>query len=81
MDDDSLASSKKGEIFDEDDFLVTSEKNFTSHYKPLIPWVDRMRRHVFPNGGSWEEPKLELYCTLRKMLLDAQHDLDVAAEQ
>lgn len=80
IDDDTLVSQKKGEISDEQDFLRNSEKNFISHYKPLIPWVNRMRRHVFPNGGRWQRPELELYSTLRRMLLDAQNDMDAAEE-
>ncbi|RYO91358.1 hypothetical protein DL763_005032 [Monosporascus cannonballus] len=36
-DDRSLASSKKGEIVDEADFMETAEKNFTAYYQSLVP--------------------------------------------
>lgn len=79
--DDKLIASKKGEIADEEDFLKNAEKNFTSHYQPLIPWVNRMRRHVFPNGGRWKKREPELYSTMKKILQDAQRDQDVLAEE
>ncbi|OAA42148.1 serine/threonine-protein kinase Sgk2 [Metarhizium rileyi] len=79
--DDKLVASKKGEIADEEDFLKNAEKNFTSHYQPLIPWVNRMRRHVFPNGGRWKKCEPELYSTMKKILQDAQRDQDVLAEE
>ncbi|KJK73846.1 hypothetical protein H634G_10877 [Metarhizium anisopliae BRIP 53293] len=78
---DKLVVSKKGEIADKEDFLKNAEKNFTSHYQPLIPWVNRMRRHVFPNGGRWKKREPELYSTMKKILQDAQRDQDVLAEE
>jgi hypothetical protein len=46
-----LTEKKNGVIDDEEDFPKKAENNFTTHYQPLIPWVNRLRRKVFPNGG------------------------------
>jgi hypothetical protein len=40
---------------DEGDFLKSAEENFTAYYQPLIPWVNRMRRVVFPCGARWKK--------------------------
>lgn len=80
-DDDKLVASKKGEIADEEDFLNNAQKNFTSHYQPLIPWVNRMRKHVFPNGGRWKKLEPELYYTMKNILRKAQKDPDVLTEE
>lgn len=49
-----LADLKKGQVSQEGDFIRAAEENFTSFYRPLIPWVNRLRKAVFPNGGRWE---------------------------
>lgn len=49
-----IAISKKGVIDDEGDFLMILA-NCTSYYHPMIPWVNRLRKAVFPNGGRWSE--------------------------
>ncbi|KAK2922783.1 Argonaute linker 2 domain [Fusarium oxysporum f. sp. vasinfectum] len=49
-----LANLKKGQVSHEGDFIKTAEENFTSYYQPLVPWVNRLRKVVFPNGGRWE---------------------------
>ncbi|KJZ68575.1 hypothetical protein HIM_12037 [Hirsutella minnesotensis 3608] len=72
--DNQLVRSKKGVIDDEDDFLRTSEEVFTPYYQPLIPWVNRLRRKVFPNGERWKKPAPELYRTMKDILREAQKD-------
>jgi hypothetical protein len=79
-DTDELAGWKQGEIADEEDFLKKAAKNFMPHYQPLIPWVNRLRRKVFPNGGRWKRLEPELYSSMRKILRDAQKDPRVSAE-
>lgn len=39
---------------DEGDFLKIAEDNFISYFQPLIPWINRLRRVVFPDGGRWK---------------------------
>jgi hypothetical protein len=46
-----LAELKKGLISNERDFLKTVEARSTTYYKPLAPYVNRLRRKVFPDGG------------------------------
>ncbi|KAK7418234.1 hypothetical protein QQZ08_011337 [Neonectria magnoliae] len=77
-DDGKLARSKKGIIDDEVDFLKIAEENFTAYYQPLIPWVNRLRRKVFPNGERWKKPELELYSSIKDLLRETQKDPKVA---
>ncbi|EEP83047.1 conserved hypothetical protein [Uncinocarpus reesii 1704] len=69
-----LADEKKGVISDEIDFLRIVDDHFTPYYRPLVPWVNRLRRIVFPNGGRWKESNSKLGLKMRKILQDAQHD-------
>jgi hypothetical protein len=75
--DDKLVAAKKGEIADEEDFLKKAHKNFTPHYRPLITWVNRLRREVFPNGVRWKRPESQLYLSMTKVLRDARNDPEV----
>ncbi|KJZ70776.1 hypothetical protein HIM_09826 [Hirsutella minnesotensis 3608] len=77
--DNQLVRSKKGVIDDEEDFLRTSEEMFTSFYQPLIPWVNRLRRRVFPNGERWKKPTPELYEIMKNVLREAQKDMKIMA--
>ncbi|KAK0369743.1 serine threonine-protein kinase sgk2 [Colletotrichum limetticola] len=79
--DSKLVRSKKGEVTDEDDFLRSAGENFTSYYQPLIPWVNRLRKGVFPGGERWKRQRPELYCSMKKILHDAQKDPAVLAER
>ncbi|KAK3353872.1 serine/threonine-protein kinase Sgk2 [Lasiosphaeria hispida] len=79
--DDGLAEKKKGMIVDEEDFLKKAEKIFTSHYRPLTQWVNRLRRKVFPNGGRWKRQEPELYSSMKKILRDARKDPEVLADR
>ncbi|CAH0019280.1 unnamed protein product [Clonostachys rhizophaga] len=73
-----LAALKKGHISHEGDFLRSEKKNFTQYYQPLVPWVNRLRKVVFPNGRRWEKEDAGLYSRFRKILRDAQEDPEVS---
>ncbi len=66
-----LARLKKGEISDEGDFVKAAEENFTPYYKPMVPWVNRLRKVVFPNGRRWENEDSGLYTRMREILGEA----------
>jgi hypothetical protein len=70
-----LAELKKGLISDERDFLKTVEARFTTHYKPLAPCVNRLRRKVFPDGGRWRVPNPKLYLDMKEILRATRDDL------
>ncbi|KAK7398159.1 hypothetical protein QQX98_012466 [Neonectria punicea] len=78
--DSRLVRLKKGEITDEEDFLKNALENFTSYYRPLIPWVNRLRREVFPNGERWKRAEPKLYSSMKSILHDAQKDPEVLAD-
>ncbi|KAF1934957.1 hypothetical protein EJ02DRAFT_487765 [Clathrospora elynae] len=63
-----LAGSKKGIVDDEQDFLRTAQTNFTPYYQPLIPYVNRLWRKVFPNGERWRAPNVQLYHDMKQIL-------------
>ena len=75
-----LAEVKKGTLGDEGDFLNTAEENFTQYYKPLIPWVNRLRRVIYPNGRRLQKEDRGLYLKMKKILQKAQEDPKVLAE-
>ncbi|KAL5583899.1 hypothetical protein FOVSG1_015250 [Fusarium oxysporum f. sp. vasinfectum] len=75
-----LAISKKGVIDDEGDFLMILEANCTLYYHPIIPWVNRLRKAVFPNGGRWEREDRVLYSRMRDILREAREDPKVLAD-
>ena len=74
VDTDELAKLKKGEVSDEGDFIKTAEEHFTSYYQPFVPWVNRLRKVVFPNGRRWEKEDLGLYPRMQEILYEAQED-------
>ncbi|KAF1976060.1 hypothetical protein BU23DRAFT_588261 [Bimuria novae-zelandiae CBS 107.79] len=75
VDTEELAEIKKGIVGDERDFLKTVEGTFTPHYQPLIPYVNRLRREVFPDGRRWRDPNPKLYLSMKEILRAAQDDL------
>ncbi|KAI1905715.1 hypothetical protein LOZ65_006946, partial [Ophidiomyces ophidiicola] len=77
MNTEKLAKQKKGEVDHEGDFLKSSARHFTDYYQPLVPWVNRLRRVVFPNGGRWKTPDKSLYSAMREILQNTQEDPDV----
>lgn len=70
--DKQLADLKKGMVSDEVDFLKRAEENFTPYYRLLVPWVNRLRRAVFPNGERWKKEDDVLYSRMREILCEAQ---------
>ncbi|KAE8397967.1 hypothetical protein BDV37DRAFT_276489 [Aspergillus pseudonomiae] len=80
VDMEELAELKKGTVAHEGDFLHMVEDLFTDFYKPLGPWVNRLRKVVFPNGGRWEKETKDLYVQMREVLKDACKDPKVLAE-
>jgi hypothetical protein len=66
-----LVRLKKGEICDKGDFIIAAEENFTPYYKPMVPWVNRLRKVVFPNGRRWENEDHGLYTRMRELLGEA----------
>ncbi|KND91462.1 hypothetical protein TOPH_03900 [Tolypocladium ophioglossoides CBS 100239] len=61
------------------DFLNSARVNFTPHYKLLIPWVNRLRRKVFPNGERWKKQEPRLYESMTDILRQAQKDIEEAS--
>jgi hypothetical protein len=53
-DTEELAEIKKGTVGHEGDFLKMAGEHFTTYYKSLIPWVNKLRRLVFPTLFSDE---------------------------
>ncbi|KAL8303375.1 hypothetical protein RB601_003674 [Gaeumannomyces tritici] len=81
VDTEELAELKKGQVSHEGDFIRTTEENFTPYYQPLIPWVNRLRKAVFPNGGRWEKDETELYARMKEIIGEARKDPKVSAER
>ncbi|EGO61465.1 hypothetical protein NEUTE1DRAFT_128057 [Neurospora tetrasperma FGSC 2508] len=72
-----LADLKKAKVDDEGDFIKSAQENFTLYYQPLIPWVNKLRREVFPNGGRWKKENEGLYDRMRGILGEAREDPEV----
>ncbi|KAL1593051.1 hypothetical protein SLS59_009376 [Nothophoma quercina] len=75
LDSEELAGAKKGVVDDERDFLKTAQTNFTPYYQPLLPYVNKLRRKVFPNGERWRSPNPQLYLDMKQILQVAQNEL------
>ncbi|KAH8744073.1 hypothetical protein F5883DRAFT_30549 [Diaporthe sp. PMI_573] len=76
-----LAILKKGQVSDEGDFVSEAAKNFTQYYQPMVPWVNRLRKAVFPNGRRWEREDSGLYAQMRGLLEEARKDPKVLADK
>ena len=59
-DTETLATNKKGVMDDEGDFLLHTEKHFTPYFRPVAPWVNRLRKVVFPNNARWKTEDIGL---------------------
>ncbi|CRK28992.1 hypothetical protein BN1723_006727 [Verticillium longisporum] len=75
LDTEELATSKTGLVSNEGDFLRIIKGNCTPYYESLVPWVNRLRKAVFPNGRRWEMEDQGLYARMREILYKAQMDL------
>jgi Fungal protein kinase len=80
VDMEELAKLKKGTVAHEGDFIRTTKENFTPYYKILGPWVNRLRKTVFPSGGRWEKEDRGLPSRMKGVLHRAQNDPEVLAE-
>lgn len=80
MDDEQLAEAKWAIVHDEKGLLEMAEGSFTSYYRPLIPWVSRLRREVFPNGMMWTSLEPMLYFAMKRVLQAAREDPAVMAD-
>lgn len=69
-----LAKVKLGTVLDEDVFRKTTEEFFTEYYKPLLPWIGKLRRTVFPDGGRWKREDKRLYSSMKEVLRQAQEE-------
>ena len=76
----NLVAAKKAVVDDQRDFLRVAEENFTHYYQPLIPWVNTLRRVVFPGGQRWEDSNPKLYSEMKSVLRAAREDPKVLAE-
>jgi len=77
---DDLAGDKTGLVAAEQDFLYRMNVDFTDYYAPLVPWINRLRREVFPNGLRWTEQDPSLYDRMRDVLERAMRDPSVKAD-
>ena len=75
-----MAKLKFGTIGDEGDFLQTAEESFTPYFASLVPWVNRLRKAAFPNGGRWKTEDRDLYARMKGVLREAQKDPQVLAD-
>ncbi|KAI2602620.1 hypothetical protein GGR54DRAFT_633840 [Hypoxylon sp. NC1633] len=66
-----LAKLKLGTVAREELFIRTVTQQFSPYYKPLIPWVNGLRRVVFDNRQGEDEA---LYSCMREVLRRAQKD-------
>ncbi|EHK17632.1 uncharacterized protein TRIVIDRAFT_214149 [Trichoderma virens Gv29-8] len=72
-----LAWSKSGLVSDEYQFLDDAKRDFTEYYLPLLPWVNKLRKVVFPNGKPWTEPDEGLYARMKDILREARESQDL----
>lgn len=56
-----LTHLKKRIVSDEGDVKETMDVNLTLYYYSLRPWMNRLRKVVFPNGRKWNRADLKLY--------------------
>lgn len=75
-----LGNAKTGIVANEGDFLGRINADFTDYHAPLAPWVNRLRREVFPGGLRWSQEDPDLYRRMKDVLKLALQDPDVKAE-
>lgn len=76
----ALIKAKAGTISDSELFSDTTLQNFTKYYLPLRPWIDQLRRVVFPHGKRRKEEDPELWGQMRDVLSRARQDPNVRAK-
>ncbi|KAH8762062.1 hypothetical protein F5883DRAFT_605912 [Diaporthe sp. PMI_573] len=75
-----LVTLKTRQVAYKGDFIRSAEKDFTLYYQPLISWVNRLQKAVFPNGLRWKLEDAGLYSRMREILQDARRDTKVLGE-
>jgi hypothetical protein len=78
-DTEELAELKSGLVGNERHFLNRITQSFTLYYQPMVQWVNKLRRLVFPMGKPWEQEDLRLYSHMKQILREAQKDSKVLA--
>jgi hypothetical protein len=76
-DTEELAKIKSGTVNEERHFIKTVTEHFTPYFRPHIPWVNRLRKTVFPDGKTRGREDRELYAQMRERLRRAMDDHDV----
>jgi hypothetical protein len=80
VDPEELAGMKLGVVADDEIFLETLRQHLTPYYKQLGPWINRLRRVVFPHGRLRKEEDEGLPSTMMHILQEAQKDPDVLSK-
>jgi len=75
VDMEELAKLKLGTVAKEAIFMKTITDSFTSYFDPLIPWVNRLRKIVFPRDRPQEQEDESLYPRMKGILREACEDL------
>lgn len=70
-----LARLKLGYVADEALFIKTITDSFTSYFEPLIPWVNKLRKVVFPKGEWRRQDDEKLYSQMKEVLHEAYKNL------
>jgi hypothetical protein len=70
-----LAEAKMGLVSRERHFRNVAQEYFSPYYQPLEPWVNRLRRVVFPGGQARENQDPSLYSAMKKVLHEAREEL------
>ncbi len=81
VDTEELAKLKLGTVSDEGIFNKTITEYFTEYHKSLIPWLNRLRRVVFPEGRRWKSEDRELYSRMKEIIREARKDPKVLADK
>jgi len=76
---DDLALIKSGIISDELDFLTRMFASVAPYFQPLIPWINELRKIVFPSDKRWRGEDEGLYERMREVLREAMKDPKVQA--
>jgi len=81
-DTDDLAEGEKGIVVNDGDFGHTTWQFFTPYFEPLRPFVDKLRKVVFPGGNrrKQEDDEDEVYFRMKDLLRKAMKDAKVRAE-
>ncbi|KAG9229575.1 hypothetical protein BJ875DRAFT_537638 [Amylocarpus encephaloides] len=74
-----LAKLKLGTVSDEGIFNKTTTEHFTEYRKPLMHWLNRLRRVVFSEGRRWKSEDRELYSRMKEVIREARKDPKVLA--